>query len=257
MEPPRDNPFSRFKAFWSGLSLFLIFAILITIFWMFNRGEPTTPDDVLADARRAARAAVDEAQRAVLTPEAIDAVIPALADKLATSTPVAVEVPAQLVPGSETALRLAEDAAASGDVDSIIAAVNEMTPPPGTEIDPAIMAKGQAAYVMCAACHGQNGEGGAAGPPLAGAEWVAGPVSNLVRIQLRGLMGPITVKGVEYNMVMAPMAFQDDETIAAVLTYVRNSFGNEAPPVLPAQVEKLRGEVGLPMLTVEDLIDPL
>jgi len=109
---------------------------------------------------------------------------------------------------------------------------------------------------MCAACHGQNGEGGPAGPPLAESEWVTGPVSNLVRIQLRGLMGPITVKGQEYNMVMAPMAYQDDATIAAVLTYVRNSFGNEAPPVVPAQVEALRGEVGLPMLTVDDLIDP-
>ena len=255
MEPPRDNPFIRFKAFWSGLSLFLLFGVLAALIWMFNRSEPTTPEDVVAETRRATRAAIDEAQRETLAPEAVDAAIASLASKLATSTPVAVERPDQLVPGSETALRLADEAAA-GDGDDVIAKVNEMTPPPGTPVDPDVMAKGQTAYIMCAACHGQNGEGGPAGPPLAESEWVTGPVSNLIRIQLRGLMGPITVKGVEYNMVMAPMAYQDDEAIAAVLTYIRNSFGNEAPPVVPEQVEALRGEVGLPMATVDDLIDP-
>jgi len=255
MEPPTDNPLIRFKAFLSGLSLFLLFGVLVTLIWMFNRSEPTTPEDVVAETRRATRATVDEAQIASLPPAAVDAVIPGVAEKLATTTPLAVERPEQLIPGSETALRLAEEATAGGD-DDVIAKVDEMTPSADTAIDPEIMAKGQTAFIMCAACHGQNGEGGPAGPPLAESEWVTGPVSNLVRIQLRGLMGPITVKGVEYNMVMAPMAYQDDETIAAVLTYVRNSFGNEAPPVVPEQVEALRSEVGLPMLTVDDLIAP-
>lgn len=256
MEPSQDNTLTRFNAFWTGLGLFLGFGVLLAILWLFLRSEPTTPDDVAADARRAARAAVDEAQAAALPPEVIEEAIAGVAAKLAASTAVAVERPDQLIPGSATALALADAAAAGGGGDEVIALVNEMTPPPGTEIDPEVMAKGQTAYMMCAACHGQEGEGGLAGPPLAGAEWVTGPVSNLVRIQLRGLMGPITVKGEEYNMIMAPMAYQDDETIAAVLTYVRNSFGNEAPPVLPEQVEKLRGEVGLPMLTVDDLIAP-
>jgi mono/diheme cytochrome c family protein len=255
MDPSTDNPLIRFKAFFSGLALFLLFGVLVTLIWIFNRSEPTTPEDVVAETRRAARAAVDEAQVASLPREAIDAAIPSLAEKLASARPLAIERPEQLIPGSETALRLAEEAAVGGG-DDVIAKVNEMTLPAGSPVDPEIMAKGQAAFIMCAACHGQNGEGGPAGPPLAESEWVSGPVSNLVRIQLRGLMGPITVKGVEYNMVMAPMAYQDDATIAAVLTYVRNSFGNEAPPVTAEQVEALRGEVGLPMLTAEDLIDP-
>lgn len=255
MEPSTDNPLIRFKAFFSGLALFLFFGVLVTLIWIFNRTEPTTPEDVVAETRRATRATVDDAQVAALPPEAIDAAISSVAQKLATATPVAVERPEQLIPGSETALRLAEEATAGGG-DEVIAKIDEMTLPAGTAIDPEIMAKGQAAFIMCAACHGQNGEGGPAGPPLAESEWVTGPVSNLVRIQLRGLMGPITVKGVEYNMVMAPMAYQDDATIAAVLTYVRNSFGNEAPPVVPEQVEALRGEVGLPMLSADDLIAP-
>jgi mono/diheme cytochrome c family protein len=53
---------------------------------------------------------------------------------------------------------------------------------------------------------------------------------------------------------MMALPQQTDEQIAAVLTYVRNSFGNSAPAVMPAQVKALRGEVGKPMLTEADLI---
>lgn len=124
--------------------------------------------------------------------------------------------------------------------------------------DPAVMEKGKIQFMLCAACHGQQGEGTAAAPPLAGSEWVMGPAENLIRIQLRGLRGPITVKGREYDIAggMAPMAYQNDDQIAAVLTYLRQSFGNNAPAVEPAQVEALRGEVGKPQLSVADLIKP-
>lgn len=128
--------------------------------------------------------------------------------------------------------------------------------PPG--IDPEVLKTGSQQYLICGACHGQGGEGGPAGPPLAGSEWVTGPAENLIRIQLRGLHGPITVKGVEYNFPagMMPMAYQNDDQIAAVLTYIRNSFGNTAPPVPPSAVAAFRDEVGKPMLTVADLIPP-
>jgi mono/diheme cytochrome c family protein len=53
---------------------------------------------------------------------------------------------------------------------------------------------------------------------------------------------------------MPAQAFQTDEQIAAVLTYVRNSFGNAAAPVKPEQVKALRGEVGKPPLTEADLV---
>jgi quinoprotein glucose dehydrogenase len=125
-------------------------------------------------------------------------------------------------------------------------------------IDPAFMKSGKQQFLVCGACHGQSGEGTAAGPPLAGSEWVTGPEENLIRIQLRGLKGPIKVKGVEYNFPagMAPMAYQSDEQIAAVLTYVRNSFGNSAPPVTAAAVAALRGEVGKPQLSAAELLPP-
>lgn len=125
-------------------------------------------------------------------------------------------------------------------------------------VDPAVTEKGKIQFMMCAACHGKEGEGTAAAPPLAGSEWVMGPAENLIRIQLRGLRGPITVKGREYDISggMAPMAYQSDEQIAAVLSYVRQSFGNNAPAVEPAQVAALRDEVGKPQLTVADLVMP-
>jgi mono/diheme cytochrome c family protein len=55
---------------------------------------------------------------------------------------------------------------------------------------------------------------------------------------------------------MMAMAYQTDEQIAGVLTYIRNHFGNKAPAVKPEEVAALRGEVGKPAVTVKDLIKP-
>lgn len=119
-------------------------------------------------------------------------------------------------------------------------------------------AEAPASYQVCAACHQPTGLGlPGVFPPLAGSEWVNGPAENLIRIQLRGLQGPITVKGVEYgNVPMAPNSTMTDDQIAEVLTYVRNAWGNKASAVTPDMVKALRSEVGKPMLTVADLIDP-
>lgn len=126
------------------------------------------------------------------------------------------------------------------------------------KLDPALLKTGRQQFLLCGACHGQNGEGTAAGPPLAGSEWVNGPEENLIRIQLRGLQGPIKVKGQEYHFPagMAALAYQNDEQIAAVLTYIRNSFGNSAPPVTAASVAALRSEVGKPPVTAAELVSP-
>jgi hypothetical protein len=55
---------------------------------------------------------------------------------------------------------------------------------------------------------------------------------------------------------MAPLPL-DNDSIAAVLTYIRNSFGNKASPVTPEQVEAMRGELGKPMLSPADLLPPV
>lgn len=251
MDPSRDNPIIRFTTFWWGIGTFFIFALLLAVIWVFNRAETATLEDAAAKPRYVTKAKIDAAQAANISPEAIESAIAIVAKQLAASKPVAVERPAQIVPGSETAKKLA--AAPAVDTKAIDAA-----PAADEPIDPAVMATGQASFLLCGACHGQNGEGGPIAPPLAGSEWVKGPVSNLIRIQLRGLQGPITVAGKEYNMPagMAALAFQTDEQIAGVLTYVRNSFGNKASAVKPAQVTPLRGEVGKPQITAAELTKP-
>lgn len=123
---------------------------------------------------------------------------------------------------------------------------------------PDLAKAGSQQFTLCAACHGQQGEGTAAAPPLAGSEWVNGPVENLIRIQLRGLIGPIKVKGQEYSMPggMAALAYQNDDQIAGVLTYIRSNLGNDAPAVTAEQVAALRSEVGQPQLVAADLVPP-
>ena len=109
----------------------------------------------------------------------------------------------------------------------------------------------------CAMCHQAGGAGlPSVFPPLAESEWVNGPAENLIRIQLRGLMGPITVKGKKYASVMPPNATMSDKEIATILTYVRSNFGNKADAITADMVKKYRGEVGKPMLTVKDLKEP-
>jgi mono/diheme cytochrome c family protein len=251
MDPSRDNLIIRFTTFWWALGTFFIFAVLLAVIWFFNHSDPTTLEDAAAKPRYATKAKIDAAQAANISPEAINAAIPKLSKQLAASKPVAVEQPAQLVPGSETAKKIAS--APAVDTKSIDIPVAVEVP-----IDPAAMAVGKTQYLVCAACHGQNGEGGPIAPPLAGSEWVSGPVSNLIRIQLRGLQGPISVKGTEYNMPggMAPLAYQTDEQVAGVITYIRNSFGNKASAVKAEQVAALRSEVGKPQVTAAELTQP-
>jgi mono/diheme cytochrome c family protein len=251
MDPNRDNPIIRFTTFWWALGAFLIFAVLLAVIALFNRSTPETLEDAVAKARYETKIKIETAQAASLSKEAVAAAIPGVAQKLASSKPTAVQKPGQVVPGSPTAEKLA--AAPPVDTAAIDAAPAENLP-----IDHAVMAIGKVQFMVCAACHGQNGEGGPIAPPLAGSNWVVGPVSNLIRIQLRGLQGPITVSGKEYNFAagMTQMAYQTDDQIAGVLTYVRNSFGNNASAVTPAQVAALRSEVGKPPLTVQDLTQP-
>lgn len=255
MDPTRDNPLIRIKAFFDGLGILTFFGVLLllvlgvaALFGLLRKGEE--PEEAAGKVRYEIKKEIDEAQATVLTPEQIHSAIEETGRTLAASKPVAVEKPEQMVPGT----KVVDPDAPASDWSAIDA------PPeiPDEPIDPAVMEIGKAQFLVCGACHGQNGEGGPIAPPLAGSEWVTGPVSNLIIIQLRGLQGPITVAGTEYNFPagMAPMAYQTDEQIAGVLTYIRNSFGNKAHAVKPEQVAAMRGEVGKPMATVEELTKP-
>ncbi|HYJ05196.1 MAG TPA: cytochrome c [Chthoniobacterales bacterium] len=99
----------------------------------------------------------------------------------------------------------------------------------------------------CAVCHQPNGLGAAGQgyPPLAGSEWVTGSTKRLGMIVLKGLQGPITVKGQQYGTaVMQPWdKTLSDAKIADVLTYIRQEWGNKAAPVSPAGIAALRKEL--------------
>lgn len=96
----------------------------------------------------------------------------------------------------------------------------------------------------CSACHQAAGQGlPGAFPPIAGSEFVLGDPERLVRIVLHGLTGPVTVKGQSFNGAMPAWAdVLNDAEIAAVLTYVRSSWGNGAGAVEAEQVAEERAK---------------
>lgn len=121
----------------------------------------------------------------------------------------------------------------------------EMTEISKTPRKEEIEVDGSAVYArICAACHQQNGQGvPGAFPPLAGSEWVKGDPLIPILIVLNGLAGSIEVKGVTYNNIMPAWGSQlSSEEIAGVLTYVRNSWGNEVEEIAPILVEQVRKE---------------
>jgi mono/diheme cytochrome c family protein len=106
-------------------------------------------------------------------------------------------------------------------------------------VDPMVL--GRRVYNNCMACHQQNGQGVAGNyPPLAGSEWVGGSDDLLAALLLHGLEGSVTVRGASYNQVMPSWSHLSDQQIAAVLTYVRGSFGNSAGAVEPDLVAAVR-----------------
>lgn len=118
-----------------------------------------------------------------------------------------------------------------------------------TGVDPAIFELGKEVYnrpAHCATCHQPDGNGLPAAnfPPLAGTRWVNEDEERLIKITLKGMLGPITVNGKEYMGAMTPFeALLTDEEIAAVLTYVKNSFGNSSGTISPELVKKVRDEM--------------
>lgn len=106
-------------------------------------------------------------------------------------------------------------------------------------LDP--IALGQRLFMTCAACHQANGQGGPGYPPLVGSEWVVGEPARLKRILLHGMEGPVSVRGQMYNGNMPAFAAKyTDEQIAAVLTYIRQAWGNSAGPIPPDSVTATR-----------------
>ena len=112
-------------------------------------------------------------------------------------------------------------------------------------VDPKVVGKALFS-ANCITCHQANGQGiPGQYPPLAGSEIVLGEATNhAIAIVLKGLQGPLTVKGQTFNNAMQPWEGQyTDQQLAAILTYVRSDWGNNAPPVTADMVKQIREEI--------------
>jgi len=111
----------------------------------------------------------------------------------------------------------------------------------------------------CVTCHQPNGKGlDPAFPSLEKSPWVTEDSDRLIKLAMYGLMGPLEVNGKKYDgqVPMTPFAgMLNNEEMASVLTFVRNSFGNQAAPISAEQVARIRttyqGRVNF--FTVEEL----
>jgi len=103
------------------------------------------------------------------------------------------------------------------------------------------MLQGEEVYTQhCATCHGRDGEGEPwVFPPLAGNPQVSSPAAgNLIRVLKFGGYAPSTA-GQPHPFGMPPFAHQlDADEQAAVLTYIRNAWGNQASAVSPVEVAR-------------------
>ena len=111
--------------------------------------------------------------------------------------------------------------------------------------------KGKELYereAYCGTCHQANGQGlEAAGyPPLRQSKWVVEDEERLIKLTLKGIYGPMTVLHQKYEgkVPMTPFeGLMNDEEIAAVLTYVRNTFSNKATVISPEKVKEVRASI--------------
>ncbi|WP_422079498.1 DUF7133 domain-containing protein [Ulvibacterium sp.] len=115
------------------------------------------------------------------------------------------------------------------------------------KVDPQLFALGRQKYLnLCANCHGTQGEGiSRFAPPLKNSEWVTGADYRLAMILLHGMEGPVTVNGKEYGIPdilpsMPSFSTLQNEDIAAISTYIRNTWGHSQKPLSAGAVGHIR-----------------
>jgi mono/diheme cytochrome c family protein len=122
-------------------------------------------------------------------------------------------------------------------------------PPEFTDDEKQHMVRGAEIYKqLCFSCHGLDGKGmalqGSAipgatmAPSLAGSAKVTGYRDGVINIVLKGLTGP--QDGKTYSAQMVPMQGNDDAWVAAIVSYLRNNFGNHASFITPQDVARVR-----------------
>ncbi|UUO04307.1 c-type cytochrome [Blastopirellula sp. J2-11] len=181
-----------------------------------------------------------------LTPQHRRQVLTTLIDLAATASPVERQTDRysrQLGLGEALARSL------SSDQEKYAATLRELRNSIPVKVDPQLLALGKEVYTReshCATCHQVHGQGMPnLYPPLDGSIWATGSEDRLISMALDGMHGTIEVKGKRYSSPpLPPMTgfrqLLNDEEIAAVLTFVRNSWSNRAKPIEAKQVAKIR-----------------
>jgi mono/diheme cytochrome c family protein len=108
---------------------------------------------------------------------------------------------------------------------------------------PAQMTEGEKVYNgACVACHEADGSGAPRiYPPLPGnANLQSADPSSTLRVILDGAQTVTTPRAPNKGSMLAYADKLSDQAIADVTNYIRNSWGNAAPLVTPAQVAKAR-----------------
>ena len=99
----------------------------------------------------------------------------------------------------------------------------------------------------CSVCHQSSGEGlPGVFPPLAKSDFLMADKKRAIGVVINGLSGKVTVNGTPYSSVMPPMSQLNDDEIANILTYVRNSWGNKGDAVSTEEVKAVRGATKRP-----------
>lgn len=122
--------------------------------------------------------------------------------------------------------------------------------------DPAMaqqILRGRILYLQkCILCHQSAGQGTpGVFPPLAKSDFLMADPERSIRAICEGLSGRIVVNGAAYNNYMPPVALNDAQ-VADVLTFVRNSWGNQGAAITAEQVGKVRAKTQYP--TYEALV---
>ncbi|HEX6564150.1 MAG TPA: cytochrome c [Chthoniobacterales bacterium] len=132
----------------------------------------------------------------------------------------------------------------SADVFDYLPKFGPLTSGPQSAPDPKVI--GKALFSQnCVTCHQATGQGLTGQyPPLAGSEIVLGEATNrYIAIVLKGLQGPVTIKGETVNNSMQAWEGQyTDAQLSAILTYERSDWGNNAPPIPPEAIKQVRDE---------------
>ena len=107
----------------------------------------------------------------------------------------------------------------------------------------ASLERGKKLYTQhCAQCHQDSGEGsGSAWPPLAGNPTVNAPSAiNAIRVVLDGGFAPPTAANPRPHSMPPFGATLGDNEVAMLVTYIRNSWGNDAGSVSALDVNRIR-----------------